>query len=242
MNYLMFTHGLDTDHSLLKIVITSILIAGFTLLAIEWDLQQDSCAQIRENSNTFVDQFQTRFELIYKENSSDPFLKLVMFCKEPARTNDSTIFTQTYFSSADDMNHWRFYQHPYSMFVLGGMYRDYKLIDSAIYEHNWRRGDKDYLVVDMTLSVGEKIRSPYSEGGFILESKEMFLNQYMSFVFRSTSYNEKTMRFNYVHNLGFLWEELVLPDTTVRRELFKINGIPFEAYIQNHPEFKFFNN
>lgn len=95
--------------------------------------------------------------------------------------------------------------------------------------------------IDITAQVNDTIPVRFLANKLILERREPWKSRWESFTFRELVPRDGIYRrFMYVHDIGFIWEEIITKDKIYRWELMAMDHQPIDDYLKQHPEFTFF--
>lgn len=95
--------------------------------------------------------------------------------------------------------------------------------------------------IDITAQVNDTIPIQFFSTKLILERREPWKSRWESFTFRELVHRDGIYRrFMYVHDIGFIWEEIIIEDAIYRWELMAMDHQPVDDYLKQHPEFTFF--
>lgn len=92
--------------------------------------------------------------------------------------------------------------------------------------------------IDLRSTKGDTC-SLFGLGRFVLEEKGNWVNDSSYFIFQSIGGSYPSRRFMYVHNVGFLWEELQYESKSYRWVLEAIDGEPVLDFLRNNPDYAF---
>lgn len=123
----------------------------------------------------------------------------------------------------------RSYQYPRFMTS-----HDYTLEDSGVAFKTFKYKEE---IVNFSREVGDTLYSQMSPG-WIFESSSEYLGLPM-YEMRYIG-DGGNNRIRYVHNLGFILDERIYPDSVVSWKLEAINGIPVEIFIKKNPLYQYF--